>query len=396
LKIVVHADGWITKETEGFDYAKRAPRKDRVHFLQALSYNDVDIIVETKRMERDRKVTEQWMKKFNIPYKNLALLGPFGVKSKHVHDDQNLARWSCNGQKFAIKTDIALNSTLRAIIGTISSACLVKDNEATLDIQVEGPVSYDLAEFLSFLLSDDKVDKHIEVHLSGDDSLNNETGDAYFDKTICLSGGADSWVAQQLTGAFPLFVHYGECYNDMEWNFVQKMGAVRFDVALPKRHPSWQYVIPARNFLLVAMAAMFGNEVIMAAVKGDRSPDKGDYFFKTASRILTESYGRPIAVTTPFANTTKTQLIAKYLSLGKSKRHLQRTVSCYSPVGMKHCGQCKACVRRAIAFKLNHVHRKSDYVANPLTCEVALKMRDDALAGIYDDERATEILKVIK
>lgn len=106
--------------------------------------------------------------------------------------------------------------------------------------------------------------------------------------------------------------------------------------------------------LLVTVAAVTGaDEILLGAVLGEASNDKSAAFLRAASRALSESEGRRIAVLAPAMRMTKTGLV----------RHTLRTVSwsgsligsawsCYYPRAYSSapCGDCQACFRKAVAM----------------------------------------------
>ena len=83
----VDIDGILTKETEGFGeeiYMSRTPNEQNIERLRTLhSSGKARIILHTSRHEEDREVTEQWLKRHNIPYNEIV----FGKPKADVYVD---------------------------------------------------------------------------------------------------------------------------------------------------------------------------------------------------------------------------------------------------------------------------------------------------------------------
>jgi len=125
-------------------------------------------------------------------------------------------------------------------------------------------------------------------------------------------------------------------------------------------------VIPGRNFTLASIAANYGDEIYLCALDGemhDLMPDKNQAFFDKTTEALTQAYGTPKKVCTPFADLTKAELIATALNEGVTVSEILDTSTCYHPT-LPRCGECSACLKRWIALKLNFIDET--YTTHPL------------------------------
>lgn len=122
-------------------------------------------------------------------------------------------------------------------------------------------------------------------------------------------------------------------------------------------------ILPARNLLLVAIAAYYGNRIWLGATAGDTTRDKDETFLSSCSELLDHILGHDpdkalpfhkhgIVVEAPAARMTKTQLVERYLREGGNPVTLLRSRSCYRG-GRLECGECRSCVRKFVALRLN-------------------------------------------
>ena len=75
--ICIDIDGTLTVETEDHNYEKRTPNLPMIKWVRAMSLIEGHtIIIHTARWEVDRKITEVWLKHYNIPYDRLILGKP--------------------------------------------------------------------------------------------------------------------------------------------------------------------------------------------------------------------------------------------------------------------------------------------------------------------------------
>lgn len=222
---------------------------------------------------------------------------------------------------------------------------------------------------------------------------------------ICFGGGIDSYCALFRALENPkwhditlLHVDYGQPYYHEEhkvfgtildaWNgsvkehpFQKDVEAERFTrrfetlsfVAETKRlvpqgieNMDWEnYIIPARNLVLSAMATEYGNVIwIVANRRSDESVgarDKTSKFYRMSTEVFSDFYQRPILVESPVLHLSKLEMVREHLAKGYSVESLKQTFSCYSArpeeISETHCGVCLACWKRWKLFQdLNISH----------------------------------------
>lgn len=196
---------------------------------------------------------------------------------------------------------------------------------------------------------------------------------------LLYSGGLDSLCLWYLTGRpVPVYVAVGAPYEDLEQQTILRMVE-----QVPDFHPQFfdgpdlsGFVaadghIPVRNLLLAAtaVACTGADTVILGALLGEASPDKGRRFLKTASTALSASEGRRIRVVAPAHRWTKTGLLRRFLASRPDAVELVGlTRSCYG-ADEEPCGVCQACFRRDVA--LWHTHLSDRRPTRPAGAGVA-------------------------
>lgn len=185
-------------------------------------------------------------------------------------------------------------------------------------------------------------------------------------KVLLYSSGMDSWCARHLWRPdVCLYVDTGGRYADAE---LERLDDGVDVVGLPMRQ--WERedaIVPLRNLLFACLAAQYGGndgatQVALAATAGDRTRDKSDEFAGRSSDLLSWLWGpqwwtpgKRVDVVLPWKQLTKAGLVGAYLAAGGDADALRdRTLSCYHPTPAgEHCGACKACARRWVAFAAN-------------------------------------------
>jgi 7-cyano-7-deazaguanine synthase in queuosine biosynthesis len=129
-----------------------------------------------------------------------------------------------------------------------------------------------------------------------------------------------------------------------------------------KLKPAWEdYIIPARNLVLAAVASNYASEIwIVANRRNDETvgtPDKTTRFYRESSALFTEFYGQKTIVTSPFLHLSKLEATRAYLAGGGSMEALKATFSCYTPATTEPyaCGRCYACYKRYQLFQALNV-----------------------------------------
>lgn len=184
-------------------------------------------------------------------------------------------------------------------------------------------------------------------------------------KVLLYSGGLDSYCAAYVWHPDTLLhVDMGTAYGIQELEKLHKaplpVTVVDLDLVAWEREDK---IIPMRNLLLVTLASVYGDQVGLAATKGDRVLDKSQGFALLATNVLSYLWqpqhwtvGRDaVDVVLPVKHLTKTQLVREALSIGAPPEGMWRdTFSCYTPnMAGAECGECKPCARKWVALKAN-------------------------------------------
>jgi len=231
-------------------------------------------------------------------------------------------------------------------------------------------------------------------------------------KTVLLfSGGMDCVCVNQIYKPDVLLhIKYGGKYSLMEEKSIKNLiesGAIDKDKLVTIDIGSWlglrerdDLIIPNRNSIFVLLASEFGDTIWLASVKGDRSKDKDIPFFDCMERLLDHTWeeqhwceARSFKVCSPVKNLTKTELIEEFLNKCGKREWLLSSYSCYSGTE-KPCGQCKPCIRKAIALSNSNIIIPDDYFINdPKSNAELLSMREIIVNGKYRGEEDKDICK---
>jgi 7-cyano-7-deazaguanine synthase in queuosine biosynthesis len=222
------------------------------------------------------------------------------------------------------------------------------------------------------------------------------------DKTVLLfSGGLDSLcTAYLMRPQVLLYVPMGMRYEEPELERIRKflqpqmlmsglapVTVVRDTLNL-KEWERPDKIVPNRNALLVLVASMYGDNISLAAVAGDRSCDKDDTFCWAMTQLLRHTWqaqhwtpARNITVDLPVKLYTKSKLLERALFSGMPAQLALDSWSCYE-AGIQPCGVCKPCVRKYVALTICKVHIPNGYYQHsPLTAPWI----NDALRAIRSD-----------
>lgn len=85
MKIAVDIDGILTNETKGHDYSKRTPNSYNIQNVNFLYDNGYEIVLWSARFKQDRKITKEWLKKWEVKYHKL-ILGK--LQYDYIFDDK--------------------------------------------------------------------------------------------------------------------------------------------------------------------------------------------------------------------------------------------------------------------------------------------------------------------
>ena len=225
-------------------------------------------------------------------------------------------------------------------------------------------------------------------------------------KILCISGGVDSVIAYfYLNRPKSVYFNLNTRCTRKELRCIRRLRQFGIDPSIDNslKLGKWERpdaYLPLRNLILASTASNYSNNIYIIGIKGDNCPDKSEKAYKLMSKHLTEiskPEDRPIQVLSPFWNMTKSDII-NWLIKKKGKifvqRLLQTSVSCYSK-GLKSCGKCPSCFRKAVA--MSYCGLNIDFFENNIrTWEKIPKYIKKFRTGFYDYQRTKETLEVLK
>lgn len=253
----------------------------------------------------------------------------------------------------------------------------------------------DLSEFLSYMLNDRRAaPRNYKISLTLTPDLTPHVWRRHDTSAPChivsMSGGIDSTAGllvalERNENVTPVWVGFGQKNEDRELRAAEmlcdKLGLdlrkvhINIDKYMDHEWKRWKSgIIPGRNFLFAAIASqMFnhrGGVISICAHKEeitDKNTDKSRRFFDESSKFLTQLANCSVEVSTPFIDITKPELIAYWNSNWTKKFGVrpEDTISCYFG---NNCGECKACLNRAISFIAANA-TVENYRVNPLSNE---------------------------
>jgi 7-cyano-7-deazaguanine synthase len=231
------------------------------------------------------------------------------------------------------------------------------------------------------------------------------------DKSVLLfSGGMDSVMFDLLLKPdVLLYIPTGSNYEAIETDKIKQLaedGVINKDklIILDNNLNLSMFerddlIVPNRNAYLVLMASHFGETIYLGSVYGDRSFDKDKEFYKLMENLLNHMWQeqhwteeRKFVVTSPFKDTTKTELIKDYVSAGGNVQNILNSYSCYRGEPQA-CGICKPCVRKAVSLICNDIEVPSDYFEqDPMTAPWIADVLDLIKEGKYRGREDSEFL----
>jgi 7-cyano-7-deazaguanine synthase len=119
--------------------------------------------------------------------------------------------------------------------------------------------------------------------------------------------------------------------------------------------------LPGRNILLIGLAAVWCSthdvsRIAIGSLAGNPFPDATPKFFSDFASSLSSGLNHFIEVKAAFRGLHKSDIIRKFKHLP-----LESTLTCMSPRGLKHCGQCNKCRERQLGFEKAGVRDLADY-----------------------------------
>jgi len=205
---------------------------------------------------------------------------------------------------------------------------------------------------------------------------------------LLFSGGLDSLIYWRMLGNVKLvYLKTGHAYQAREEAAIFDIGSIYRNTGrlfqtfvvegLDLSHTVHDDGhVAHRNLLMAAYVAhRFPDApaIYFGALRGESSRDKSQRFYQDTTNLLSFLEAKPVRVSAPFRNKTKTQLIAMYQDKFRTigdRNMLLATRSCYAPSlpdGVVGCGVCMACFRRWVAMSNNGI--TEEYAVNPAEWE---------------------------
>jgi 7-cyano-7-deazaguanine synthase len=202
---------------------------------------------------------------------------------------------------------------------------------------------------------------------------------------VLFSGGLDSAVLLALERrdhgqVFPIHVRFGFAWEDAERRAIDRLLAspvfssgvaplatltVDMRDIYPATHwavaghppaydtPDEDVYLDGRNIILLSKAAVLAARlssprIALGSLSDNPFPDATPAFFDAMARALSLGLNHAIDIARPLVTFHKDRVVHLGLELGVP---LELSMSCMSPVGDRHCGECSKCRERQDAFK---------------------------------------------
>ena len=131
--------------------------------------------------------------------------------------------------------------------------------------------------------------------------------------------------------------------------------------------PDEDVYLAGRNLVLLTKAGVLCAQrrlgrIALGPLAGNPFPDATPDFFATMARALSLGLAHEVEIATPLVALHKEDVIRLGVSLGVP---LDLTLSCMSPRGDRHCGECSKCRERHDGFIAAGLRDPTDYVSPP-------------------------------
>ncbi len=192
---------------------------------------------------------------------------------------------------------------------------------------------------------------------------------------LAFSGGIDSTAGLLYTldhqiNAMPFSLYMGQKNEKYEviiiknlLNKLKKRGySVSFDISsqIENGKTTWNYIIPARNFIYLSFAAKLissteglNKKIYLFAHKDEmnkvRNTDKSQYFLDQSAILFSQYYHGSYECVTPFKDVDKTQILSYWRRKWLRKYGISPhdTTTCHEA---RACGVCDGCLKRTISL----------------------------------------------
>ena len=169
-------------------------------------------------------------------------------------------------------------------------------------------------------------------------------------------------------------VNYGQTYYDKEFEHIKSLSTLiedlypeswknhlEVDVSslnsnLKRRFKGeWKHIFPFRNYIILEEAAKHienkYSEIWFGCVQGEipfSGGDKSAIFLTTMKETLGS---RDIQLVLPLVAMNKSDILNWAVNEKETRFNIVcHTISCFNGEGTNHCGECKSCFNRAVAF----------------------------------------------
>ncbi len=260
-----------------------------------------------------------------------------------------------------------------------------------------------LGRFMSYVVNHPAAPKHFDFQLTQNRQKGKEAlvgNDLCYDIILSFSGGIDStagllYCLDNNLSVLPLWIDFDQRNKVSEMQAAQRILArlgmrnnqmnlsVGFGDFILKGWEDWSFIVPARNFIFIALAeALFFNSskgkgtIYLCANREEmrkwKHRDKSAYFFRTASSFFKSDSGKNIVVTSPFREYSKTEILYWWKNHWEKKYGISPydTSTCYYNSGA--CGRCRACFRRTVSLLCAGYDADRNLEHHPLTDPVGL------------------------
>jgi len=218
---------------------------------------------------------------------------------------------------------------------------------------------------------------------------------------VLFSAGIDSLATiLKLPDAKILYFRAGFSHTDKDLMAIKKIAVllkrkvvIEDSLNLGKFETNDFGPIFCRNLLFATIAANYGNEIYMGAIRGDNALDKNPKAFSDMSKVLTDLGGKKILVKSLLWNKTKSEIVKEILTYPNGKKLLLASISCYAST-VKHCGRCGSCFRRWVGMMNNNI--KEEYENDPFKWDQVPVYIKKMKKGMYDSKRKKETFIALK
>ncbi len=328
-------------------------------------------IINNKKLELRNKL----LKKF---YLNL-LIGKIG------NEDISFNMINIRSENIKINYDFFVKlSILTTLAGYLKENLVLLNEKEFKKIKLE--------RFLSYVLNNKDfapINFNLDINFTNSQMSIPKKIEHNYDCVILFSGGFDSTAAflkARDNGLKPLllWIGFGQKNEKAEYKMVKQISKkIKYPLSIIRLNlkeyinqgwREWDYIIPARNFIFLCLAASFLSnsrkdnlKIYLSAHEEEikrANTDKSRQFFNGCKQLFSEFYKKNFIIGTPFEKYSKTEIAAYWKKSWLNKYSISPydTISCYYGT---NCGRCKSCLKRNIALLSGGFKIDPDLKENP-------------------------------